>query len=1406
MTISLLCQPLSDATQSHHVARCQWQTRFDGDRQGGWQLQEILSHWSNTVLKGLLDRYFSRYCPEGYHWRIDQLTLDLGTIEYDQLTSELVKRVGEALTEQLPRLLQQAQWQTQSNDPLTTRRALPNHRASTLGHPSQLLDHQSSAQAFLAHYLRVGTVPWWHQGTQGHRELLTGQLASAPTQVATMIRQLSRNENVRKRLVWQYYPEPLNEVIKVLEPYHHQVIDNFAERLIELQQQHSNSGRLAARRQSWYWILTHLLVERGSLFNTTAFVMSTVQQMAHHYQLDYATLLRQMLEAAQGMQRSHPQLPVFIQALLGAEQQLTKLPVQGQVSVPVVDHWQTFTRLLSGNNTNYTNSTNKSNTTGSDNLAETFGLLAREDAQRMATLLRREGRREAVRTRIVSAFSKAELAAVVVVLVPNDHTFVLSHIAHSKAILHAQISPSDTALVWQMVLAYLLKNSASYFNRRQFVGQTLRHWSQARGLDYGLLLDLLATVPPDYQGSVQRFELRAILTDLKQQHYTVMSQQSPQQTAQHISRENKHKQTALDRQISRQRSRQDRHKQIALDSQIVRYAQQLRRYLSHGQLGQARLNRQDGQGNHESALLLTPQALLVILLYRDPQGLSTLLREGWAQSRHSSRWLSRLVGLLSLADAPVLLRTLLGDVADIADWLLPLLELDGEQGPEHGLAQGLETALMLLLSQPVQGMSINSVLTSLKALSPGLISVLQRSQLFAAEQSGLSPNKTALDKIVLNKKTFSEIQRWLQQQSGDSAEQQNLSAIEQILCLLRGQRLSGITLAQGLNQHLPSQGGALILALQRDLQSSQLAHTLLQQMDEVPAVKGWLVAIWPKEVMPAPTLLSLLSKRLQASGLCQGSITRLEQLLHQQLWLTVLTQAMTSNMTANDFWRHLVSGLMRPLALSQQQLFTALAGKTGQAGKTGEAGYHSDVMAQAISAAHAGDGWINGQSESQNLSQGQSQSQSDSSNEVSANQPWVIDAAGRYLQQPILTQVLTHWLRYGRAPLWWSSTPALSLSRLLADVLAFAPSMLVIVLRQSQSQTQSQGHNSVVRRLAHLMDFSALIKLMGQVEPALAAKLSVLARIDDELKAGLLSHIKPTLGDLPRLLLWQYTVQAWLGGGSSHWQALAPEAVISAVYGQLIDRYPQTKTALAEAFSEPFAAYFETPAETLTDTPETAATTAETTAQMQKKIQAQMQQQLNRLLPPLTGVASGDTSTDTTTPLKDEPMTMHIAVSNAGLVIIQNFIAHYFSKLELTDKEGFVSEQAQLDAVHWLQYLATGYQNTDETHLVLNKVLCGLPLSTPVASGIEVSPAQQELTEGLINAVIQYWSAIGSSSIEGFRGNWLVRDALLSETEENWELVVEKRPYDLLLDRLPFGYSLVSLPWMDKPLYVTWPT
>ncbi|MVO08653.1 hypothetical protein GOQ30_05680 [Flavobacterium sp. TP390] len=160
---------------------------------------------------------------------------------------------------------------------------------------------------------------------------------------------------------------------------------------------------------------------------------------------------------------------------------------------------------------------------------------------------------------------------------------------------------------------------------------------------------------------------------------------------------------------------------------------------------------------------------------------------------------------------------------------------------------------------------------------------------------------------------------------------------------------------------------------------------------------------------------------------------------------------------------------------------------------------------------------------------------------------------------------------------------------------------------------------------------------------------------------------------------------------------------------------------------------------------------------------------------------------------------------NAGIVILNNYIQMLFKRLQLTIEDQFVTPTAQEKAVFCLQYLATGLTDTEEIFLPLNKILCGLPLTTPLHNtAITLTDTEQQLMESLLQAVIGHWPAIGSTSIEGFRGNWLVRDGKLQENEECWELTVEKRAYDLLLNQSPFSFSILKFPWMPKPLHVTW--
>ncbi len=162
-----------------------------------------------------------------------------------------------------------------------------------------------------------------------------------------------------------------------------------------------------------------------------------------------------------------------------------------------------------------------------------------------------------------------------------------------------------------------------------------------------------------------------------------------------------------------------------------------------------------------------------------------------------------------------------------------------------------------------------------------------------------------------------------------------------------------------------------------------------------------------------------------------------------------------------------------------------------------------------------------------------------------------------------------------------------------------------------------------------------------------------------------------------------------------------------------------------------------------------------------------------------------------------------LAVSNAGIVLLWPLLPRLFRTLELTQEQNFVDENARMQAICYLDWLAWGDEAVAEWRVPLNRLLCALP---PTQELVWQSPALERRTQldaWLMHVVTQLpnLSRCGSSDL---RALFLQRPGELRKVDNHKVLTLESNTVDVLLRDLPWSLTQVTLPWLVDPLPVTW--
>lgn len=164
-------------------------------------------------------------------------------------------------------------------------------------------------------------------------------------------------------------------------------------------------------------------------------------------------------------------------------------------------------------------------------------------------------------------------------------------------------------------------------------------------------------------------------------------------------------------------------------------------------------------------------------------------------------------------------------------------------------------------------------------------------------------------------------------------------------------------------------------------------------------------------------------------------------------------------------------------------------------------------------------------------------------------------------------------------------------------------------------------------------------------------------------------------------------------------------------------------------------------------------------------------------------------------------------LDNAGLALINwGFIQNSLAQLGWVKDRQIADEQSRNKILIWMDYLVWGQRRIHEYGLTLNKVLLGMQPSD-VADIHELLTGQEKrAADELLKAVIEHWSRLKNTSIDGLRASFLQRNGRLSDDDGGWQMHVESKGIDILIESLPWTYSIVKTPWMEKPLFTQWST
>ena len=456
-------------TNQHIVSKISWDTSFDN--QGlAIDLQSNISKWSKHRMEQEIIRVFDNVCPPEQVWKIDRLVLDLGEIEYYDLQRKLTKLVPEQLTYQLKYLL---------------------FNSNGLANNIEITDTRTTHLSVIKSFLIQGYLPWWYKTESGNVHQLTDdQIKNNKAKFIEMIRLVGKSSSVRMRMAWQFTEASVLKIIEALEPNNHKQIIEFTTDLIKVQEEKKiiKSRITEFRKEAWFWVLSHLLTERGTLFNKVAFMKSMLGKMSARFNLKYNELLDLIEEAVTMMAHNSHVQSDFITTLkeLSAATKTEKNKIAKR-NKKAPDFWDLLDNYLS-------NKTTKSNKVSTGDFNDLIINLSKKDNSRFVQWLSSVKETPRRWNKLFKSINQSGYSAALRSITPVQSSELLHQVNTISSLTKTGKVKFEQKILWEISLNYLLNNVNNSIQAKDHIQNLINELSERKKGTKATILNQLTAV------------------------------------------------------------------------------------------------------------------------------------------------------------------------------------------------------------------------------------------------------------------------------------------------------------------------------------------------------------------------------------------------------------------------------------------------------------------------------------------------------------------------------------------------------------------------------------------------------------------------------------------------------------------------------------------------------------------------------------------------------------------------------------------------------------------------------------------------------------------------------------------------------------------------------------------------